>query len=87
MKNLVSTAKMLLIERATEIYTDRRSDIDKSEYTDHYKQLGKLVASIDEYKYLSTIINDIEQGDYDHIGLCNGDEDILEFMKEIYESV
>jgi hypothetical protein len=87
MKNLVSTAKMLLIERATEIYTDRRSDLETCEYADYYKQLGKLVARIDEYNYLSTIINDIEQGDYHHIGLNNGDEDILDFMKEIYESV
>jgi hypothetical protein len=87
MKNLVSTAKMLLIERATELYTDRRSDLETSEYADYYKQLGKLVARIDEYIYLSTIINDMEQGDFHHIGLCNGDEDILEFMKELYESV
>jgi hypothetical protein len=87
MKNLVSTAKMLLIERATEIYTDRRSDLETSEYADYYKQLGKLVARIDEYIYLSTIINDIEQGDFDHIGLCSDDEDVLDFMKQIYESV
>jgi hypothetical protein len=78
---------MLLIERATELYTDRRSDLETSEYADHYKQLGKLVARIDEYKYLSAIISDIEQGDYDHIGLNAGDEDVLDFMKEIYESV
>jgi hypothetical protein len=87
MKNLVSTAKMLLIERATEIYTDRRSDLETFEYADYYKRLGKFIARIDEYIYLSTIINDIEQGDYHHIGLGGDDEDIVEFMKEIYESV
>ena len=86
MKNLVSTAKMLLIERATEIYTDRRSDLETSDYADHYKQLGKLIARIDEYIYLSTIINDIEQGDYVHIGL-GYDDNIVDFMKELYESV
>ena len=87
MKNLVSTAKMLLIERATELYTDRRSDLETHEYADYYKQLGKLVARIDEYIYLSTIINDIEQGDFDHIGLSNGENDILYFINKIYQSV
>ena len=87
MKNLVSTAKMLLIERVTGIYTDRRSDLETSEYADHYKQLGKLVARIDEYIYLSTIINDIEEGEYLHIGLGDTDEDLVDFMKELYESV
>ena len=87
MKNLVSTAKKLLIERATEIYTDRRSDIDTFEYADHYKELGKIIARIDEYIYLSAIINDIEQGEYDHIGVYSGDEDIILFIKEVSESV
>ena len=87
MKNLVSTAKMLLIERATEIYTDRRSEIETFEYQEHYKQLGGLIARIDEYIYLSTIINDIEQGNYHNIGLWGGDDDIIVFMKELYESV
>jgi hypothetical protein len=87
MKDLVSTAKMLLIERATVIYTERRSDLETSEYADHYKQLGKLVARIDEYIYLSTIINDIEEGEYLYIGLGDTDEDLVDFMKELYESV
>ena len=87
MKDLVSTAKSLLVERATEIYTDRRSDLGTHEYPQYYKELGKIIARIDEYIYLSTIINDIEQGDFHHIGLCNGDEDVLDFMKELCESV
>ena len=87
MKNLVSTAKMLLIERATEFYTDRRSEIHPSEYENHYSNLGRLIASIDSYVSLSTIIRDIENEEFGQIGLSGADEDIAYFMKDLYDSI
>lgn len=87
MKNLVSTAKMLLIERATEVFTDRRVDLGLSEYVDHYSDLGKLIAKIDSYINLSTIIADIEEEKFGYIGLSGDDSDVAEFMREVYEAV
>jgi hypothetical protein len=88
MSNLLSTAKQILIERAQDIYNDRRTDLERDliDYQDHYKNLGALIFQIDSYKSLGDIINDIEKDNLSEIGYWEADEDVVEdFLKELEE--
>ena len=86
MKNGLSTAKMLLIQMATDIYTDRRGDLETHEYPEHYHDLGKIVARIDEYRSLSSMIRDMESGDYSQIGIDGTvDSEVIDFLIQVSE--
>ena len=89
MKNLLSTAKQILVEGAQTIYDDRRADIefDLTEYQDHYQNLGNIIFQIDSYKTLGDILNDMENDNLSELGYWAGDEDVIEeFLKAIEES-
>ena len=89
MKNLLSTAKQILVEGAQTIYDDRRLDIDFEliEYQAHYQNLGAIIFQIDSYKSLGDILNDIENDNLSELGYWAGDEDVIEeFLKAIEES-
>ena len=89
MKNLLSTAKQILVEGAQTIYDDRRSDIDfdLAEYQQHYQNLGAIIFQIDSYKTLGDILNDMENDNLSELGYWGGDEDVVEeFLKAIEES-
>jgi hypothetical protein len=84
MSNLLSTAKQVLIDRATEMYEMRREglDFDALSYQQHYKFLGEMIFQIDSYKSFGDILNDIEEDNLQEIGYFGADEDILEsFIK------
>ena len=89
MKNLLSTAKQILVEGAQTLYDDRRADIefDLTEYQDHYQNLGNIIFQIDSYKTLGDILNDMENDNLSELGYWAGDEDVIEeFLKAIEES-
>ncbi len=89
MSNLLSTAKQMLIERAQDIYNDRRTDleINLEDYQDHFKNLGALIFQIDSYKSLGDLLNDIEKDNLSELGYWGADEDVLEdFLAELEES-
>ena len=89
MKNLLSTAKQILVEGAQTIYDDRRLDIDFEliEYQQHYQNLGNIIFQIDSYKTLGDILNDMENDNLSELGYWAGDEDVIEeFLKAIEES-
>ena len=70
MKNLLSTAKQILVEGAQTLYDDRRADIefDLTEYQDHYQNLGNIIFQIDSYKTLGDILNDMENDNLSELG-------------------
>ena len=89
MKNLLSTAKQILVEGAQTIYDDRRADIDfnLTGYLYHYHNLGAIIFQIDSYKTLGDILNDMENDNLSELGYWGGDEyTIEEFLKAIEES-
>ena len=88
MKNGLSTAKMLLINHATDLYTDRRTDLSLTEYPEHYENLGLLVQQIDQYKSIGHIITDMETGKLEVLGFFVGeDEAVMEFLTEVRDSM
>jgi hypothetical protein len=88
MKNALSTAKMVLIQHATDLYTDRRTDLPLTEYPDHYESLGLLVQQIDQYPSLGHIITDMESGKLEVLGYFQGEDDaVLEFLRAVQQAV
>jgi len=84
MKNRLSTAKMVLIKLATDVYTDRRTDLPLTEYPEFYKGLGLLVQRIDQYESLGEIITDMENGKWEMIGYFQEDDEaIMDFLRDV----
>ena len=89
MGNLLSTAKQTLIQVATYIYDDRRSDLDDTvgSYRSHYGNLGGIIYQIDSYRTLGNILNDIEDGNLEQLGYFSGDDFVVEaFLKAVREN-
>jgi len=89
MGNLLSTAKQTLIQVATCIYDDRRSDLDDTveSYRNHYRNLGSIIYQIDSYRTLGNILNDIEDGNLEQLGYFSGDHFVVEaFLKAVREN-
>jgi hypothetical protein len=88
MKNGLSTAKMVLIGLATDVYTDRRTDLPLTEYMDHYHGLALLVQRIDQYESLGHIITDMENGKWEMIGYFQDDDEaVMDFLREVRDSM
>ena len=88
MKNRLSTAKMVLIKLATDVYTDRRTDLPLTEYPEFYKGLGLLAQRIDQYQSLGEIISDMENGKWEMIGYFQEDDEaVMEFLREVRNSM
>ena len=88
MKNALSTAKMVLISLANDVYTDRRTDLPVTEYPEFYKGLGLLAQRIDQYQSLGEIISDMENGKLETIGYFQEDDEaVMDFLKEVRDSM
>jgi hypothetical protein len=88
MKNALSTAKMVLISLANDVYTDRRTDLPLTEYPEFYKGLGLLVQRIDQYESLGHIISDMENGKLETIGYFQEDDEaVMDFLKQVRDSM
>ena len=88
MVNLVDKAKVLLIDKANDLYDMRREelDFDALSYRSHYSNLGELIFQIDAYESLGDIINDIENDNLQELGYFGADENSLEeFLKHILQ--
>jgi hypothetical protein len=89
MGNLLSTAKKVLKESAIELYSIYAEDLplEKEEFKRHYSDLGELLFEIDSIETLSGLILKLEEGDFDQLGYCKGDENMLEeFLESVKES-
>lgn len=89
MRNLLSTAKQILVEGAQAIYDARRDELEFkfSDYRAHYQNLGAIIFQIDSYKSLGDILNDMENDNLSELGYWGGDEEVIEeFLKAIEES-
>ena len=88
MKNLLESAKALLINGANELYDMRKDelDFDALSYRSHYSNLGELIFQIDAYESLGDIINDIENDNLQELGYFGADENSLEeFLKHVLQ--
>ena len=88
MVNLVDKAKVLLIDKANDLYDMRREelDFDALSYRSHYSNLGELIFQIDAYESLGDIINDIENDNLQELGYFGADENSLEeFLKHVLQ--
>ena len=89
MKNLLESAKALLINRANELYDMRKDelDFDALSYRNHFSNLGELIFQIDAYESLGDIIKDIENDNLQELGYFGGDQFLLEeFLKKVREN-
>ena len=89
MKNLLESAKALLIDRANELYDMRKDelDFDALSYRAHYSNLGELVFQIDAYESFGDIIKDIENDNLQELGYFGADEYLLdEFLKHVLQN-
>ena len=89
MVNLVDKAKVLLIDKANDLYDMRREelDFDALSYRSHYSNLGELIFQIDAYESLGDIINDIENDNLQELGYFGADENSLdEFLKHVLQN-
>jgi hypothetical protein len=88
MKNLLESAKALLIDRANVLYDMRKDelDFDALSYRNHYSNLGELVFQIDAYESFGDVIKDIENDNLQELGYYGADEDLLEtFLKHVLQ--
>ena len=86
MKNLLQNAKEVMIEKAINLYLDRRYEIEVSEYKKHFQDLGDIISQIDEVKSFSELITDLEKGRFEVLGYFLSDEDMMEeFLKDLAE--
>lgn len=84
MKNLLANAKQDLVQRAVEMYTDRRSEIDFFEYPDHFSNLGSIISDIDLIKSFPELVKQLEEGKFEVLGLFPSDEDMMtDFLKGV----
>ena len=89
MKNLLESAKALLINRANELYDMRKDelDFDALSYRAHYSNLGELVFQIDAYESFGDLIKDIENDNLQELGYFGADEYLLdEFLKHVLQN-
>ena len=89
MGNLVSTAKQILIDQASELYEARRSDLDKDalSYRSHYSNLGELIFQIDSYESLGDIIKDLENDNLQELGYWGADQAMIEdFLSDLLKN-
>ena len=88
MKNALSTAKMVLISLANDVYTDRRTDLPLTDYPEFYQGLGLLVQRIDQYESLGEIISEMENGKLEMIGYFEEDDEaVMDFLKKVRDSM
>jgi hypothetical protein len=88
MKNALSTAKMVLISLANDVYTDRRTDLPLTEYPEFYQGLGLLIQRIDQYESLGEIISEMENGKLEMIGYFQEDDEaVMDFLREVRNSM
>jgi hypothetical protein len=89
MGNLLSTAKKVLKESAIELYSIYAEDLplEKEEFKRHYSDLGELIFEIDSIETLSGLILKLEEGDFDQLGYCKGEDGLVEeFLREVNEA-
>ena len=89
MKNLLESAKALLINGANELYDMRKDelDFDALSYRNHFSNLGELIFQIDAYESLGDILKDLEDDNLQELGYFGADEDLLdEFLKAVMKN-
>lgn len=89
MSNLLSNAKKVLKESAIELYNIYAEDLplEVEEFKRHYSNLGEILFEIDSINSLSGLILKMEEGDFDQLGYCKGDDSMLEeFLETVKKS-
>ena len=78
---LLNKAKGILINRVTDMYIDRREDLDLKEYHAHFADMGELIARIDNLKTLSSLVEMIEANELSQAALF--DDEVEEFLESL----
>ena len=84
--SLLQKSQRVLREHAIELYSIFADDIplEKEEFKRHYSNLGEILFEIESIESFSQVISKLEKGDFDQLGYCPDDEDVLEeFLKAI----
>lgn len=71
-------AKMYLTGQATDLYLERRYDIDFEDYEEHFKNLGAVIRDIDMINTFSELISSLETGKFEVLGYFSSDEDMID---------
>lgn len=71
-------AKMYLTGQATDLYLERRYDIDFEDYEMHFKELGIVIRYIDMINTFSELISSLETGKFELIGYFPSDEGMID---------
>ena len=84
--SLLQKSQRVLREHAIELYNIFADDIplEKEEFKRHYSNLGEMLFEIESIESFSQVISKLEKGDFDQLGYCPEDEDMVEeFLKAI----
>lgn len=86
MYDILVKSKKYLIDQAIHLYLDRRWEVDVSEYSDHFGDMGSIIAKIDKIGLFSELIKDLEDGKFEVLGYFSSDEDMIEnFLNQVTE--
>ena len=80
----LSNAKQQLIDRAIEIYTTMRDSIPTSAYPNHFKNMGEVIARIDRFEDLASLMIAVCRYDFDELGIACTDS-IEEFLQDVFK--
>lgn len=88
MRNLLVTGRNLLIEKAIDLYNDRRLELTLAEYPDHYAELGRIICRIDLVQDFPELVAKVANGEFEELGLFSDDRDMMEsFLRELLKSM
>jgi hypothetical protein len=59
--DLLNETKKYFSESVIDFYNDMRHELDKDEYPDHYKELGKQLSIIDNVTSISDLIRKLDR--------------------------
>ena len=78
---LLNKAKGILINRVTDMFIDRREDLDLKEYPAHFSEMGELIARIDNLKTLSSLVEMIEANQLSQAAVF--DDEVEDFLESL----
>ena len=83
--NRLARFKILLANRAVDVYVNSRDTLEFTEYKNHFMDMGATLSRIDQYTEVSDILKDLLKGDFDYIGLISGDVMLEEFLEKAFQ--
>lgn len=82
--DVLTKAKENLITRTAYIYLEMRHDHPTTQYPGHFKSMGEIIAKIDRFEDLPSLMRAVCGYEFDILGIACADS-IQEFFEEIFK--